>query len=130
MALFPALQKYLAALVLVLIATSSFAGENDPGLSSAFMMHPSKGPTANVSEEIKSCFTDCFTISTRRESTTLESRDMDFNPISEALDEAVAITLSKDGDQVIWSLAPTLSTVSLDPKDVIRNVQVLLRYRF
>ncbi len=48
----------------------------------------------------------------------------------ECLDETPAIALHKHGDDTIWSLAPSLSKVSLNPIDDIKNLQVLFHFRF
>ena len=63
-------------------------------------------------------------------SSALEYRDMSAGPVRQYFQDITAIALHKDHDQIIWSLAPSLSTYSLNPIDDIKNVQVLLRYRF
>ena len=40
------------------------------------------------------------------------------------------ISLHKDEGKVIWSLAPSFSRLSINPIDDIRNLQVVLKYRF
>lgn len=59
----------------------------------------------------------------------LERKDIPVGSMKESLEEAVAIALHRDGDK-IWSLAPSLCKVSLNPIDDIKNLQVLLQYRY
>ena len=108
--LFFGFKKYLVILFLIMIYASSPAGANDLGLSSDLPMPP----------------TNKFT----SESADLEHRDALISSVSESFEETVAITLHKRGDQIIWSLAPLPTTLTLNPIDDIRNIQVLLRYRF
>ncbi len=129
--LFIGLQKYLAALFLILIyASASLAAANDQGLLSALTMHPTNDSLKNISAEINSdCFAGYFTEFTR-ESAALEHKDMPVSSASECFEETASIALHKDGDKIIWSLVPSLSRYSLDPIDDLKNIQVLLRYRF
>jgi hypothetical protein len=93
-------------------------------------MHPTIDSLQNISIGINSdCFTGYFT-KFRSVSAALERRDMPIVPTSESLEEAAAITLHKDGDKGIWSLAPSLCKYSFNLLDDIKNFQVLLRYRF
>jgi hypothetical protein len=124
-------KKYLVALFLIMIyASASLAAANDPGLFSAMTMHPTNDSPKNISVEINSdCFAGYFTKFTSL-STDLEHMDMPISWVSECFEETSTITLHKDGDKIIWGLAPSLSRYSLNPIDDIRNIQVLLRYRF
>jgi len=128
---FIGLKKYLVALFLIMIcASASLAAANDPGLFSALTMHPTNDSPKYISVAINSdCFAGYFTKFTRV-STALEHMDMPISSVSECFEETSTITLHKDGDKIIWSLAPSLSKYSLNPIDDIRNIQVLLRYRF
>jgi hypothetical protein len=128
------LNKYFAALFFVMIcASASPAAANSISLSShaiAQTMYPTHDTTNNISVGINSdCFAGYFTEFSSM-STTFEHRDMPVGSVSECLEEAVAITLHKDGDTIIWGLAPSLSKVSFNLVDDIKNLQVLLRYRF
>jgi hypothetical protein len=106
------------------------AEASESGLFSALMMHPTNGSFKDISAGIGSDgFTGRFTLFAR-ESNALDHEDMHIFPVSERPGETAAIALHKDGDTIIWSLAPSLSKLSLDPMDVIKNIQVLLRYRF
>ena len=133
MALFIGQKKYLVASFFVMIcASASLAAANDPGMSNsaAQTMHPTIDSLQNISVGINSdCVTGYFT-KFRGVSAALERRDMPIVPTSESLEEAAAITLHKDGDKGIWSLAPSLCKYSFNLLDDIKNFQVLLRYRF
>ncbi len=75
------------------------------------------------------CFTGNFT-NFRNVAIVLEGKDMSVGSMNECFEEAPAITLQKDGDKTIWSLVPSLSRFSLNPIDDIKNLQVMLQYRF
>ena len=130
MNVFVGLQKYSAALFLIMIcASASFAAADDLGLFSALTMHPTDSLN-NISVEINSdCFAGYFTKFTSA-SAAPEHKDTPISSVSECFEEAASITLHKDGDKIIWSLVPSLSRYSLDPIDDLKNIQVLLRYRF
>ncbi len=131
MSFFSGLQKYITALFLVMIyASASCAATNDLDLFSAPMAYPKDDSSNNISVEINSdCFAGYFTNSTDV-NTAPEHKDMPVSSVSECLEEAVSIALRKDGTTIIWSLVPVLSTYSLNPIDDIKNIQVLLQYRF
>jgi hypothetical protein len=74
-------------------------------------------------------FTGDFTKFTST-SSVLEYKDISGSPMSQYLQDITTISLQKDHGKIIWSLAPSLSTYSLNPIDDIKNVQVLLRYKF
>ena len=59
-----------------------------------------------------------------------DRNDMPFGPVNECFEDTAAIALHRDGDQVIWSLAPSLDWFSLNPMDNIKNLRVQLQYRF
>lgn len=120
------LHKYSALFFLIMIFTSSLAGANDLALSSALAMHPINSPLNNISA---GCFPGRFVESTRK-GAALEREDTLVSSESNCFKENAAIPLHKDGKEIVWSLAPSLSKFSLDPLDVIKNVQVLLQYRF
>ena len=131
MAFFIGLLKYLVALFLIMIyASVSLAAADDPDLFSALTMHPTNDAPQYISVEINSdCFAGYFTKFTSV-STALENRNMPVSSISECFEETTAITLHKDGEQIIWTLAPSLIRYSLNPIDDLKNIQVLLRYKF
>ena len=120
--------KYLAVAFLVAIF-ASFAEANDLVLSSALIKHPTSGAHNRISSDINTgCFSDHFSNLTSA-SACLHYKDRYFGSVDDH-GAGTAITLHKHGEDVIWSLAPSLSKFSLDPLDVIKNVQVLLQYRF
>lgn len=130
---FIGLQKYVLALFLLMIfifASSSFAAANDPGLVSALTMHPTNDPPQNISVVIDNDWFAGFFTKFARASTALEHEGTSIIPADEYFGEAAAITLHKDYDKITWSLVPSLSNYSLNLVDDIKNVRVLLRYRF
>ncbi len=131
MSFFSGLQKLLAALFLVMISASvSFAATNGLDLFPSLTADPKGDSSNNVSVEINSdCFTGYFTNSTKV-NTSPEYRDMPVSSASECLEDAASIALRKDGTVIIWSLVPVLSIYSLNPIDDIKNIQVLLQYKF
>ena len=116
----------------MICASASLAAANEPGMSNtaAQTMHPTIDSLQNISVGINSdCFAGYFT-KFKSVSAAPERKDMPIVPASESLEEAAAITLHKDGDKGIWSLAPALGKYSFNLLDDIKNFQVLLRYRF
>ncbi len=133
MALFIGLKKYSVALFFIMIcAYASLAAANDPGVSNtvAQTIHPADDSPQKISLGINSdCFTGYFT-KFRSVSAALERKDMPIVSVSESFEDTVAITLHKDGDKGIWSLAPSLGKYSFNLLDDIKNFQVVLKYRF
>ncbi len=131
MVFFYGLQKYLAALFLIMLcASASFAETNDLGLFSALTADSNDDSPKNISVELNN---DCFTyhfIKFAHVSTAVEHNDLPVRSLIECLEEIPSLTLHKDGNNPIWSLAPLLSKYSLNPIDDIKNIQVLLQYRF
>jgi hypothetical protein len=125
------LQKSLGAILLIAIcASSSIAAAESTGLFSAQKMNPTNDLPNNVSVGINSdFFADDFTKFTSVNSTR-EHRDMPASPASERIEDITSISLHKDHDKTIWSLAPSLYTYSFNPINDIKNIQVLLRYKF
>ncbi len=114
----------------MIYASVSFAASNDPDLFSALTMHSTNEPPQNISAEINSeCFAGYFSKFTSV-SNALEHMNMLISSVSECSQDTSTITLHKDGDKIIWSLAPSLNRYSLNPIDDIKNIQVLLRYKF
>ena len=60
----------------------------------------------------------------------MEGKDLAFGSMNECFEETAVITLRKEGDEIMWGLAPSLGKFSLNPIDDIKNLQVLLQYRF
>ena len=134
MLLFNGLRKYLAAFLLVMFyASVSLAAADDMSLQSdtiAQTMQPTNEPSIKTAAGISSdCFIGCFA-NIRSEITVLERKDMPVGSMNESFEQATSITLRKDGDKIIWSLVPSLDRFSLNPIDDIKNIQVVLKYRF
>jgi len=114
-------------------ASVSLAAADDVSLQSdtiARTMQPTNEPSIKTAAGISSdCFIGCFT-NIRSEITVLERKDMPVGSMNESFEQATSITLRKDGDKIIWSLAPSLDRFSLNPIDDIKNLQVVLKYRF
>ena len=130
--LFNCLRTYLAAFFLV-VFTASLAAANDPGLpsdASAQATCPTNQSPSELSAGINS---DCFSgyhINFKSVISALERKDLPVGPMKESIEEAVAIALLRDGDTSMWSLAPSLGKISLNPIDDIKNLQVLLQYKY
>jgi hypothetical protein len=134
MVLLNALLKYSATIVLVIFcASASLAAANDPSLKSdtdAQTMHPGSEPPIQTSGGLTSeCFSESFE-NIGIMITAPEHPNMPVGSMNESVEESVAIALHKDGENIIWSLAPVLGTISLKPIDNINNLQILLKYRF
>jgi hypothetical protein len=132
--LFNGLLKYLVAFFLVTIyAPAVLAAANDLSLPSNIIGHtmnltnpsPIKTSVRNSSE----CFPGYFA-NNKIVSTAMEGKDLAFGSMNECFEETAVITLRKEGDEIMWGLAPSLGKFSLNPIDDIKNLQVLLQYRF
>lgn len=125
------LKKSLIVVFFIAIcASSSIAVANSIGLFSAQKMNSTNALSNNTSMGFNNdFFAGDFTKFTST-SFALEYKDISASPMSQYLQDITAISLQKDHDKIIWSLAPSLSTYSLNPIDDIKNVQVLLRYKF
>lgn len=135
MVLFSGRRKYLAALILAtFFASASLAAADDLSLQSDTVsrtMHPTNESPTKISSGINSeCFTGYF-INLRSVIAAPERKDMPVGSMNECFEDTAAITLHKDGDKIIWSLVPSLlGRFSLNPIDDIKNLQVVLKYRF
>jgi hypothetical protein len=131
--LFSGLRKIIAAFYLVIFyASASLAAANGmsfPSDTIAQSMHPTnESPITSVGIDSK-FFTEYFT-SFRSVIAGVERKDSSVGSMNECFEEIAAISLHKDGDKIIWSVAPSLLRFSLNPIEDIKNLQVLLRYRF
>jgi hypothetical protein len=131
--LFNGLRKIIAVFSLfIFYASASLAASNGMSLPSdtiAQTMHPTnESPITSVGIDSK-FFTGYFT-GFRSVITGVEREDMPAGSLNECFGETSAITLHKGGDKITWSLIPSLDKVSLNPIDNIKNLQVLLQYRF
>ncbi len=132
MVVFKGLRKYSVTIFLVILcASASLAAANDLSLNAhAQTMNPVNEPPLQISGELNSeCVTDYFN-NFRTMITAPEHPDMPVTSMNESFEETVAITLHKDDDKIIWSLAPSLRKFSLDPIEDINNLQLVLKYRF
>ena len=132
--LFNDLRKYLTAFFLVIFyASASLAEVSDPGLpfvTAAQTTHPTDLPTIDISAGINSeCFTGYYT-NLQSVITALERNDVPVGSMKESFEETAAIALHKHGEKIIWSLAPSLDKVSLNPIEDFKNLHVLLQHRF
>jgi hypothetical protein len=128
------LRKYLAAFLLVMLyASASLASAGDVSLHSDTIdqtMQPTNDPSIETAVGINSdFFIGCFA-NIRSEINVLERKDMPVGSMNESFEQATAITLRKDGDKIIWSLAPSLDKFSLNPMEDIKNLQLVLKFRF
>ena len=128
MVLFTGLTKYLAAFFFVMLyASASLATTSNLSLWSG-TVDQTIDPAIKTSAS-RECFTGYFTNS-RGMAVILEGKDLPAGSMNECFDEPSAITLHKDGDNIIWSLIPSLDKLSINPIDNIKSLQVMLQYRF
>ncbi len=115
-------------------ASACPAAANDAGLPSvtiARTVHPTNESSIKTSVEIESeCFTGYFT-DIRSVINDRERRDMPAGSVNECFEEPAPLALHKDGDKIIWSLAPSLAKLSLNPIDDSKKLPLLLlQYSF
>jgi hypothetical protein len=132
--LFNGLQKNLAAFILATFyASASLAAANDPGLPSdtaAQAALPANKPPSEIVAGINSeCFSG-YRTNFKIVTSAPEHKDMPVGSMKESLEETVAIALLRDGDKIMWCLAPSLGKISFNPIDDIKNLQVLLQYKY
>jgi hypothetical protein len=133
---FKGLRKYSAVFYLVMFfASSSPAAATSPDLPSvtiARTMRPTNESSVKTSVGIDSeCFTGYVT-NFRIVIADPERRDnMPVGSINECFEEPAPLALHKDGDKIIWSLAPSLAKLSLNPTDDSKKLPLLLlQYSF
>jgi len=125
------LQKYLIAVFLIAICTStSDALANSVGLFSAQKMNQTDALLNNTSVGINNDFFAGQYTKLASASFAHEYKEISASPVSQYFEDITTISLHKDHDKITWSLAPSLNTYSLNPIDDIKNVQVLLQYKF
>jgi hypothetical protein len=134
MVIFKGLRKYSAAVCLVMFfASVSLAAANGPSLpydTIAQTIRPTNESSIKTSLGMNSrCYTGYFT-HPRSVIVDLEHGDMTLESNNDCFKETPAIALHKDGDKIIWSLAPSFSKFSFNPIDDIKNLQVMLQYSF
>ncbi len=124
---------YSSIFLVMFFASATLAAANSLSFQSdiiAQTTYPTDDMPIKTSAGINSeCFTGYFT-NFRTVTTALKGKEMPVGSLNECLKETVGIALHKDGDKIIWSLAPSLGRFSLNPTDNIKNLQVLLQYSF
>jgi len=106
------------------------AATNDPGLSHSLIMNQSTDSSKNVSLAINSEWLAGDLPKLTSASFTSERRNVPFINVREYFENIAAVSLLKDHDNAVWSLAPSFGKYSINPLNDLKNVQVLLRYRF
>jgi hypothetical protein len=132
--LFNGLRINLAAFsIVIFFASASLAAAKNLSLPSdtiAQTMHPTiESPIKTAVGINNAFFTEYFT-NLRSVIAAHERKDMPVGAMTERFIETAAISLHKDGDKIIWSLAPSLNKFSLNPIDDIKKLEVLLQYSF
>jgi hypothetical protein len=126
------LVKFPAALILITVFTSAtLAAPKDLDFL-ASPATPKDSPRSFQSSTGRinsSCFAG-YSIKFIEPNSALDRAGMSESPASECFQDIASIALHKDGGKIIWSLTPSLGKYSLNPIDDLRNIQVLLRYRF
>jgi hypothetical protein len=92
-------------------------------------MHPTNEPPITSGGIDNKFFTGYFT-NFRSVITGVERKDISVSSMDECLEDIASISLHKDGGKTIWSVTPSLLRISLNPIEDIKNLQVLLRYKF
>ncbi len=126
-------RNYLATFFFVIFYTSSFAAATELNMQSdniSQTMHSTNDSQIYLSPgyNIYGIIGDFKNY--KSEATALEGKDVPIGSIKDFIEKVAFIALLKDGDKVIWSLAPVLNRFTLHPRDDIKNLQVVLRYRF
>lgn len=122
------MRNLFVALFLVMICTSSLAAAPDLGLSTN--MNPTNDSPNNITVGISSDYFSGYFTKIRNPNAALELKDMPLSTEVECSEDTTSIILHKDGDKIIWSLAPSLSRYSFNLLDDIKNFQVRLQCRF
>jgi hypothetical protein len=125
------LQKFIITILFISIcAFTSIAEANSRGLFSYQKLNSTNYLSENQSSGTNSDLFDYNIINFTAVSSTFQHENKSTSSLRKFFEDITAISLQKDHDNVIWSLTPSLNTFSLNPIDDIKNVQVLLRYRF
>jgi hypothetical protein len=133
---FKDLRNYLAVFFLISSASASLAAENVFDLESAALYQTvsqtDESPTF-ISGGANSICLPAYATSFGNAVANQERRNRD-GLVNECVEDTatlpIHISLHEDNGKVIWSLAPLLSRFSFNPIDDIRNLQVVLKYRF
>ncbi len=138
MVVFNGLRKYLVVFLLITFsASASLAAENDFSLES-------NDPSQAINQTSESSMTTSTGVNNLCLSTyvtnfgnavTNVGRRGTADSMYECFEDTTPTTplhipLHKDDGKVIWSLTPSFSRITFNPIDDIRNLQVMLKYRF
>ncbi len=137
MVLFNELRTYLVAFLLVIFSVSaSLAAENDFSFESntpAQTINQTSESSATTSTGINNLCLSTYVTNFGNAVTNVGRRGI-ADSMNECFEDPTStplhISLHKDDGKVIWSLAPTLTRITFNPIDDIRNLQVMLNYRF
>ncbi len=137
MVLFNGLQKSLVVFFLVTFsACASLAAENDFSLesdTSSQMVKQTHESSVTTSTGVNNLCLSAYGTNFGNAATNLERRGT-AGSLNECFEDTTPtplhISLHKDEGKVIWSLAPAFSRISINPIDDIKNLQVMLKYRF
>jgi hypothetical protein len=128
------IRKYTAAILLVMFfASATLAAANNLSLQSdtiAQAMQPTNETSIRTSTDINSACFAGYPTNFWSALTVLERKGMPVASLNECFKETADIALHKDGDKIIWSLAPSFDRFSLNPIDDIKKLHVLLQYKF
>ena len=149
MVLFKGLQKYSGVFYLVMFFSSvSYAATNESGLPYGTISPVMHSPVDTVYHRSDLTFNrnglfnvdaisrteiECSTGNLTNSINPINDPEQKNKPaatLSECIKETFAISLHKDGDKTIWSVAPSLAKFSLNPIDNIKNIHVLFQYNF
>jgi len=60
----------------------------------------------------------------------LPTSDLPGDSANDLIRDKTAITLHKNGDEVIWSCSPSFSRLGLNPIDNLKNLTIMFQYKF
>ena len=128
---FPGFLRFFTAVILILTYAAFARAATDNGsLSSAPIMNPTGASSKNITMEINSDWFAGDLTKLTSASFTSERRNVPLIDVREYFENLAAVSLLKDRDNAVWSLAPSFGKYSINPLNDLKNVQVLLQYRF
>ncbi len=138
MASFPCFQKYCIVLFLVICCSSvaAAATKQVDQLTDSFFptTQPTHNPTTAAGISINDEYFRGFVTDFRSAITAPSRGDMSVGSVKEYLKDyfrgKATVELNKDGEESRWSLAPSLGKLSLNPLTNIKNMVMLLQYKF
>ena len=126
--LFNGFLRFLAASLIFVCAASASAATND--LSSVLAMNPASDAIKNIDVTVAN---DLFAGDSRKLTSASFISEHKYTPlinVREYFENLSAVSLFKNRDNSVWSLAPSFGKYSANPLSDLKNVQVLLRYKF